>query len=44
MLVEILALSWSQHPYTMQNYQTYPEVFPSLLRMLSAPKIDKSVF
>lgn len=28
----------------MQNYQTYPEVLPSLLRMLSAPKIDRSVF
>ena len=44
MLVEILSLSWSQHPNCMRNYQTYPEVLPSLLRMLSAPKIDRSVF
>jgi len=43
MLLEIVCLNWS-HPNCLHNFETFPTVLPAFLRMLSAPRIDSSVF
>ena len=42
-LIEIITIGWSSHNNCLINYTRYPEVLPSVLRMLEAKKLDLNV-
>jgi hypothetical protein len=42
-LIEILCVSWMDHPNTLKHFEKYPEVMPHLMNMLKHPSIHVEV-